>query len=150
MIRLGGWHDLVDFVVVKMGDFDVVLGIEYLLGHQVIRMPLAKCLVITRSAPTIVQTEIHQPNGQTPRTLSCNKMPDSLPKSLPPRRMIEHEIELLSGAKPPAKNAYRMTPPRLAELRKQLDELLNAEFIRPAKALYGAPILFQKKIDGSL
>ncbi|KAA0051075.1 RNA-directed DNA polymerase-like protein [Cucumis melo var. makuwa] len=120
MIRLGGWHDLVDFVVVKMGDFDVVLGIEYLLGHQ------------------------------TPRTLSCNKMPDSLPKSLPPRRMIEHEIELLSGAKPPAKNAYRMTPPRLAELRKQLDELLNAEFIRPAKALYGAPILFQKKIDGSL
>ena len=77
-------------------------------------------------------------------------MPDSLPKSLPPRRMIDHEIELLPGAKPPAKNAYRMAPPELAELRKQLDELLNAGFVRPAKAPYGAPVLFQKKNDGSM
>jgi len=64
--------------------------------------------------------------------------------------MIDHEIELLPGAKPPAKNAYRMAPPELAELRKQLDELLSAGFIRPAKAPYGAPVLFQKKKDGSL
>ncbi|KAL0561143.1 hypothetical protein IC582_001563 [Cucumis melo] len=77
-------------------------------------------------------------------------MPDSLPKSLPPRRMIDHEIELVSGAKPATKNAYRMAPPEFAELWKQLDELLNAGFIRPAKAPYGAPVLFQKKKDGSL
>ena len=37
-------------------------------------------------------------------------MPQSLPKSLPPRRGIDHEIELVPGAKPPAKNAYRMPP----------------------------------------
>ncbi|TYK27830.1 RNA-directed DNA polymerase-like protein [Cucumis melo var. makuwa] len=43
-----------------------------------------------------------------------------------------------------------MAPPELAELRKQLDELLNAGFIRPEKAPYGAPVLFQKKKDGSL
>ncbi|KAL4032370.1 hypothetical protein IC575_005441 [Cucumis melo] len=43
-----------------------------------------------------------------------------------------------------------MAPPKLAELRKQLDELLNAGFIRLAKAPYGAPVLFQKKKDGSL
>ncbi|KAA0061386.1 RNA-directed DNA polymerase-like protein [Cucumis melo var. makuwa] len=77
-------------------------------------------------------------------------MPESLPKSLPPRRMIDHEIELVPGEKSPAKNAYRMTPPALAELRKQLDELLNAGFIGPAKAPYGASVLFQKKKDGSL
>ncbi|KAL0541779.1 hypothetical protein IC582_021836 [Cucumis melo] len=77
-------------------------------------------------------------------------MPDSFPKSLPPRRMIDHEIKLVPGAKPPAKNAYRMAPPELAELQKQLDELLNAGFIRPAKAPYGALVLFQKKKDGSL
>ncbi|KAL0533706.1 hypothetical protein IC582_027747 [Cucumis melo] len=77
-------------------------------------------------------------------------MPDSLPKSLSPQRMIDHEIELVPGAKSPGKNAYRMMPPELAEFRKQLDELLNAGFIRPAKAPYGAPVLFQKKKDGSL
>ena len=64
---------------------------------------------------------------------------------------IDHEIELLSGVKPPTKNAYRMTPLELVELRKQLDELLNVGFIRLAKAPYGAPILFQKnKKDESL
>ena len=32
----------------------------------------------------------------------------------------------------------------------QLKELLDAGFIRPSKAPYGAPVLFQKKHDGSL
>ncbi|TYK01597.1 reverse transcriptase [Cucumis melo var. makuwa] len=189
MIRLGGWSGLVDFVVVKMDDFDVVLGMEFLLEHQVIPMPLAKCLVITGPTPSVVQTDLRQPDGlkmisamQLKKGLSRDEptfmaiplkssensgetvpkeimrvlekyrdvMPDSLPKSLPPRRMIDHEIELVPGAKPPAKNAYRMAPPELAELRKQLDELLNAGFIRPAKAPYGAPVLFQRKKDGSL
>lgn len=35
----------------------------------------------------------------------------SLPKSLPPRRGIDHEIEFVPRAKPPTKNAYRMGPP---------------------------------------
>lgn len=94
---------------------------------------------------------MENPGETVPKDILCvlekysDVMPDSLPKSLPPRRMIDHEIELLPGAKPPAKNAYRMGPPELAELRKQLDELLSAGFIRPAKAPYGAPVLFQKK-----
>ncbi|KAA0046199.1 RNA-directed DNA polymerase-like protein [Cucumis melo var. makuwa] len=172
-----------------MDDFDVVLGMEFLLEHQVIPMPLAKCLVITVPTPSVVQTDLRQPDGlkmisamQLKKGLSREEptfmaiplkssensgktvpkeimrvlekyrdvMPDSLPKSLPPRRMIDHEIELVPEAKPSAKNAYRMAPPELAELRKQLDELLNAGFIRPAKASYGAPVLFKKKKDESL
>ena len=77
-------------------------------------------------------------------------MPESLPQTLPPHRGIDHDIELLPEVKPPAKNAYWMAPPELAVLRKQLDELLAAGFIRPAKAPYGAPVLFQKKKDGTL
>lgn len=41
-----------------------------------------------------------------------------------------------------------MAPPELAELRKQLDELLEAGVIRPSKA--PAPVFFQRKEDGSL
>ena len=63
MIRLEGWNGLVYFMVVKMDDFDVVLEMEFLLEYQVIPMPLTKCLVITGSALTVVQTDIHQPNG---------------------------------------------------------------------------------------
>lgn len=77
-------------------------------------------------------------------------MPDQLPRILPPRRAIDHEIELIPGAKAPARAPYRMAPPELVELRKQLNELLEAGFIRPSKAPFGAPVLFQKKQDGSL
>nr|CAD1824698.1 unnamed protein product [Ananas comosus var. bracteatus] len=69
-------------------------------------------------------------------------MPKELPKQLPPRREVDHAIELEPGAKPPAKAPYRMAPPELEELQKQLKELLDAGFIRPSKAPYGAPVLF--------
>ncbi|TYK11810.1 gag-asp_proteas domain-containing protein [Cucumis melo var. makuwa] len=46
-----------------MDDFDVVLEMEFLLEHQVIPMPSAKCLVITGSFSTIMQADIRQPNG---------------------------------------------------------------------------------------
>ena len=71
-------------------------------------------------------------------------MPLELPKTLPPRRRINYEIELISRTKPSVKNAYRMVPPELAKLRKQLHELLATRFIRPMKAPYGAHVLFQK------
>ena len=53
-LKLETWSSLVDFVIVKMDDFDVVLEMKFLLEHKVIPMPLAKCLVITGSTPTIV------------------------------------------------------------------------------------------------
>ena len=77
-------------------------------------------------------------------------MPPELPKSLPPRQGIDHVIELVLGAKPPTKNAYRMALPELVELRKQLDELLVVGFFGLVKAPYEAPVLFQKKKDGTL
>ncbi|GKV41043.1 hypothetical protein SLEP1_g48622 [Rubroshorea leprosula] len=76
-------------------------------------------------------------------------MPPELPKKLPPRREVDHAIELEPGSKPPAMGLYRMAPPELEELRKQLKELLDAGFIRPSKAPYGALVLFQKKHDGT-
>ncbi|KAL2251721.1 UNVERIFIED_CONTAM: Gag-Pol polyprotein [Sesamum indicum] len=43
-----------------------------------------------------------------------------------------------------------MSQPELVELRKQLKDMLESRIIKPAKSPYGAPILFQKKADGSL
>ena len=77
-------------------------------------------------------------------------MPDQLHKALPPRREIDLQIELVLGAKSPTKAPYRMAPPKLVKLRKQLNELLDAGFIRPLKAPFGALVLFQKKHDRSL
>ncbi|KAI9173881.1 hypothetical protein LWI28_008043 [Acer negundo] len=41
-----------------------------------------------------------------------------LPRKLPPRRTIDHWIDLEAGAKPPAQAPYMMAPLELAELRK--------------------------------
>lgn len=77
-------------------------------------------------------------------------MPNELPKKLPPRREVDHQIELEPGTKPPALAPYRMAPPELAELKRQLKDLLDSGYIQPSKAPFGAPVLFQRKKDGTL
>ncbi|KAA8532253.1 hypothetical protein F0562_032286 [Nyssa sinensis] len=72
-------------------------------------------------------------------------MPPKLSKFLSPRRATDHKIELEPGVKPPAQAPYRMAPPQLVKLRKQLKELLDVGFIQPSKAPFGAPVLFQWK-----
>ena len=42
-----------------------------------------------------------------------------------------------------------MDPSELAELKKQLEELLEKQFIRPSVSPWGAPVLLVKKKDGS-
>nr|GFD08365.1 RNA-directed DNA polymerase homolog [Tanacetum cinerariifolium] len=43
-----------------------------------------------------------------------------------------------------------MAPIELKELKDQLQELLERGFIRPSVSLWGAPVLFVKKKDGSM
>jgi len=52
-------------------------------------------------------------------------MPVELPNRLPPKREVDHAIQLEPGAKPPAFTPYRMAPPELEELKRQLKELLD-------------------------
>ncbi|KAI3723628.1 hypothetical protein L2E82_35379 [Cichorium intybus] len=75
--------------------------------------------------------------------------PDELP-GLPPDRLVEFTIELISGAAPVARAPYRLAPSEMVELRKQLEELLDRGFIRLSTSPWGAPILFVKKKDGSM
>ena len=77
-------------------------------------------------------------------------MPPELPKTLPPRRDIDHKIELVLGSKPPSKALYRMSFMELAEMRKKLTKLHNVGYIQPSKVLYSTLVLFQKKQDGPL
>jgi hypothetical protein len=57
--------------------------------------------------------------------------PDELP-GMPLDRDIEFGIELQPGTAPISKRPYRMPPAELAELKKQLHELLDKGFIRPS------------------
>lgn len=55
-----------------------------------------------------------------------------------------------NGARPPVAVPYRVAPPKLEELRKKLKDLLDVGYIRQLEALYGTPVLFQKKHDALL
>jgi hypothetical protein len=57
---------------------------------------------------------------------------------------------LQPGTTPISKRPYRMPPTELAELKKQLQELLDKGFIRPSTSPWGCPALFVKKKDESL
>ena len=76
--------------------------------------------------------------------------PLNFPTQLPPRRDVDHRIELTQSTPPTLRSVYRMSPAELDELKKQLDELVASGFIRPSKSPFGAPVLFVKKKDGSM
>jgi len=61
---------------------------------------------------------------------------------LPPDREIEFVIELVPGTMPISKAPYRITPAELAELKKQLQELLDKGLIQPSMSPWGAAVLF--------
>jgi hypothetical protein len=69
---------------------------------------------------------------------------------MPPDWDIEFAIDLQPGRTPISKRTYRMPPTELAELKKQLQELLGKGFIRPSTSPLGCPALFVKKKDESL
>ena len=69
---------------------------------------------------------------------------------LPPAREIDFRIDLVPATEPISKTLYRMAPAEMAELKLQLQELLDKGFIRPSVSPWGAPILFVKKKDGTM
>jgi hypothetical protein len=69
---------------------------------------------------------------------------------MPPDRGVKFVIERQPGTTPISKRPYRMPPKELAELKIQLQELLDKGYIRPSSSPWGSPALFVKKKYGSL
>ena len=68
---------------------------------------------------------------------------------LPPQREVEFAFECVQDTNPISKTPYRMAPSELKELKEELQELLDIEFIRPSSSSWRALVLFVKK-DGSM
>jgi hypothetical protein len=81
------------------------------------------------------------------------EFPDVFPEDLPglPReRNVEFVIELKPSTTPISRRLYRMPPNELAELKTQLQDLLEKGFIRPSSSPWGCPAIFVKKKDQTL
>ena len=69
---------------------------------------------------------------------------------LPPKRELDFTIEMVPGVVPSSKAPYRMNILELNELKSQLKEIIDKNYIRPRVSPWGAPVIFVKKKDGTL
>jgi hypothetical protein len=145
----------------------VILGMDWLSKHnrlidcakKVVRLTpssgkeleyVAKNLVTDKaSSNRIVLNHLDTVSTLDIRTVSeyLDVFPEEL-SGMPPDHEIEFVIELVPGTAPIFKRPYRMATNQLAELKEQLQELLDKWYIRPTASPWGAPVIFVPKKDG--
>jgi hypothetical protein len=130
---------------------DVILGMDWLTQHQVILDIATRMVEIhsTTSGHTTLffpKAEGINPCSYAVVTLQLENIPvvceypdvfpDDLP-GMPPNRHVEFVIELQPGTAPISKRPYQISPKELAELKNQLQELLDKGYIRPSSSPWG-------------
>ncbi|XP_070025746.1 uncharacterized protein [Nicotiana sylvestris] len=119
--------------------------ISYLKASKMIRKGCIYHLV--RVADTT--SEVSVPESVPVVNEFLEVFPDEFP-GIPLDREIDFGIDVLPDTQPISIPPYRMAPMELRELKEQLKDLLEKRFIRPSVSLWGAPVLFVRKKDGSL
>ncbi|KAJ4807690.1 polyprotein [Rhynchospora pubera] len=69
------------------------------------------------------------------------------PITLPPHRVLDHQIPLKHGAEPVNLRPYRFSHFQKLEIEKIVEELLQTGYIRPSTSPFASPILLVKKKD---
>jgi hypothetical protein len=163
-IKLGSLVFKTTLLIMGSESVDIILGTDWLSRHHALIDVAARAIEI--HSPFCGEITLYLPNQGC--THSCafaliespvervsvvceypDVFPDELP-GMPPDRDIEFVIELQPGTAPISKRPYRMPLAELAELKKQLQELLDKGFIFPSTSPWGCPALFVKKKDESL
>jgi hypothetical protein len=152
----------------RVKKIDVILGMDWLSKHNEIIDCAKKTVRLTPSggreldylAENLVTDKAafnrtvlnHLDAVSTLDIRIVSEYPDVSPEELlgmSPNREIEFVIELIPGTVPIFKRSYRMTANQLAELKVQLQELLDKGYIRPSASPWGASVIFVLKKDGT-
>lgn len=74
--------------------------------------------------------------------------PQEIPPCLPPKRDIQHKIDLIPGASLPNKPAYRTNPREIEEIWRQVEELKSKGLIRESLSPCDVPTLLVPNKNG--
>jgi hypothetical protein len=148
-IQLGSKEIKTDLVLLSLEGIDIILGTDWMTKHRV-RLDISS-RVVEIDSPYYGVTTLYLPQQEYlhPCTYIVTNIkvkdipivceyPDVFPNDLPgmpPDRDIEFIIELQPGTAPISKRPYHMPPNELAELKIQLQDLLDKGFICPSASL---------------
>jgi hypothetical protein len=163
-IQLGSHIIKTTLLVLGLENVDIILGTNWMTLHQVVLDVASRIVEVNSSiygtfTLFLPRQDSTQSCAFAMTELSLTKIPvaceyadvfpDELP-GMPPDRDIEFVIELQPRTTHISKRPYRMPPAELAELKKQLQDLLDKGFIYPSTSPWGCLALFVKKKDESL
>lgn len=75
---------------------------------------------------------------------------DDLPTILLPNKDVDHRIEVHLGSTSFTKAPYRLNQKELEEFKRQINDLMERDYICLHKSPFDAPMLFVGKKDGKL
>jgi len=165
-IMIHGLPFLADLTVLKSDGIDVILGMDWLTAHKGVISCSPRLVTLEHPSGKKIEVELLK-SQDVPQVCNLSNLkektlfdvpfvceyPDVFPEELPripPDRDIEFVIDLVPGTAPIAKRPYRMSVEELVELKKQLKDLLDKEYISPSASPWGSTVLFVKKKDGSM
>nr|GEU91609.1 reverse transcriptase domain-containing protein [Tanacetum cinerariifolium] len=105
----------IDLMPIKLGCFDVVIGMDWISKY------LAKIICDEKVVHILIEDE----------NLIIRELP-----GLPPVRQVEFQIDLIPGAAPVARGPYRLAPSEMQELSNQLQKVADQGFIHLRLAGY--------------
>jgi hypothetical protein len=163
-LNLGSKKYKTCLIVLEGRGIDIILGMGWMKAHKalldtttrVVQLdsPIHGIHVLQLSPPSTVGPSVHHTPAHSLEDIlvACEfpiVFPEDLP-GMPSDRDVEFTIELQPGTASISRRPYKMTPKELAELKIQLNELLDKGYIRSSSSPWGCSALFVKKKDQSL
>ncbi|GJV99868.1 putative reverse transcriptase domain-containing protein [Tanacetum coccineum] len=117
----------IDLMSIKLGSFDVVIGMDWLSKYhariicdeKVIHIPINDETLIIRVQVMEKKSDDKRLEDKPVVREFLEVFPEDLP-SLPPVRQVEFQIDLIPGAEPVARAPYRLAPSEMQEQSNQL------------------------------
>ncbi|GKD30680.1 reverse transcriptase domain-containing protein [Tanacetum coccineum] len=122
----------IDLMPIKLGSFDVVIGMDWLSKYLAKILCDEKVVHIPINGETLIIRVMEKKSDEKrlediPVVKEFSDVfPEDLP-GLPPVRQVEFQIDLIPGAAPVARTPYRLAPSEMQELSNQLQELADRE-----------------------
>ena len=76
--------------------------------------------------------------------------PEAMPTGLPPKRDIQHHIDVIPGSILPNKLAYGMNHKETMEIQRQVEELRSKQLVRESLSPCVMPVFLVPKKDGNM